>query len=190
MININFINKTKNCDAPILYQMSKVLLYGKKGKCLSLGPGAGNAEIDLIEKGWCVDAVDIEPHSYVVMLEKIKSKKLKFIHSTFAEVKLTKKYNLIIAINSIPFMKKNNIVDLFCKLKAHSNKGCIYVMTFFGKKHSFVKPGKEKSPFSMSINEVSKLFKTYKIKILLIEENYKNRPDGVLFNVINVIGNI
>jgi len=168
--------------------MSKVLLYGKKGRCLSLGSGAGNAEIDLIKKKWSVDAVDIEKYSHVVMLEKTKSKKLKFIHSSFDELKLTKKYNLIMAINSIPFMKKKNIPELFIKFRRHSHKKCIYIMTFFGKKHSFIKPINKKSPFGMSVSGVSKLFETYKIKILFIEENYHNRPDGVLFNVINVIG--
>lgn len=185
---IKFINQTKDNPPPLLYQMTKVLLYGKKGVCLSLGPGAGTAELDLIEKGWYVDAVDIEIHSHAVMLEKTKSKKLKFIHSRFNKLKLTKKYNLIIAINSIPFMKKTDIPDLFHKLKTHSSKKCIYIMTFFGKKHTFVKLAKTKRIFGMSVTEVSKLCKTHKIKILLIEEKKHIRPDGVLFNVINVIG--
>jgi cyclopropane fatty-acyl-phospholipid synthase-like methyltransferase len=184
-----FIENTKNKPPPMLYIMTKVLLYKKKGNCLSLGSGAGVAEIELLTQGWKVTAVDKLLQSYNTMKElapKKNIKKLKFIESTFEEMELPRmKYDYIIAINSIPFMNKSNLGNLFKSITNKSNIGCIYTMTFFGKTHTFVTNG---SCFGMTVAEVNKLLKKYKIELLYIEQKNINRIDDVLFDVINVIG--
>ena len=181
----SFIDRTKIFEPPILYRMTKVLIYNKKGNCLSLGPGAGNAELELLKLGWHVTAVDKEIYSYETMREQTKSKKLEFINIDFNDLKLTKKYDYVIAINSIPFMDKKNIDDLFEKIFTHSKKECTITMTFFGTNHTFVKHG---GCFGMTTTEVKKLFKKYKINIKLLGQTATKRPDGVNFDVINVIG--
>jgi cyclopropane fatty-acyl-phospholipid synthase-like methyltransferase len=163
--------------------MTKVLLYGKKGSCLSLGTGAGVAELDLITKNWNVTAVDRDIHSYNVMRESTKSKKLTFIHTSFEELKLEGRYDYVIAINSLPFMDKKHLPDLFNNLIKHSNKKCVYSMTFFGKNHTFVK----KSCFGMTIASIKKLLKTYKLTLLYIDQKNLTRLGDVIFDVISVI---
>jgi cyclopropane fatty-acyl-phospholipid synthase-like methyltransferase len=183
MANIEFINKSRNWRPPELYTMTKVLLYNKKGSCLSLGPGAGVAELDLINKCWDVTAVDKEIHSYNIMRESTKSKKLTFIHKSFEELKLEDKYDYVIAINSLPFMDKKHLPNLFDDLINHSKKKCVYAMTFFGNNHTFVK----KSCFGMTIASVKKLLKKYKLTLLYIDQKNLHRLDDVIFDVISVI---
>jgi cyclopropane fatty-acyl-phospholipid synthase-like methyltransferase len=186
---LKFIENTKSGSPPLLYIMSKVLLYSKKGNCLSLGPGAGLAEIELINHGWCVVAIDKLKQSYDTMKEllpKKNHKKLKFLVTTFEDINLpSKKYDYVIAINSIPFMHKSKLDNLFKLITDKSNVECIYTMTFFGKNHTFVKKG---SCFSMTIIEVKKLLKHYSVELLFIEQKTIDRKDGVVFDVINVIG--
>jgi SAM-dependent methyltransferase len=188
-MNNNYINKSKNGFIPDIYMMTKVLLVDKKGSCLSLGPGAGLAELDLIKNGWHVTAVDINPYSYKVMRKLTKSKKLEFINVNFAKLTLTKKYDYIIASHSIPFIKKKQFIKLFDNIVVnHSNKKCIYSMTFFQNTHTFVKKGKS---FGITMINIKKLFNKYKIKIILMEQNQINRKeDNIMFNYINVIGQL
>lgn len=97
----------------------------------------------------------------------------------------SKKYDYVIAINSIPFMKKSNLDNLFKSIINKSKIGCIYTITFFGKNHTFVTNG---SCFSMTIVGVKKLLKKYKVEILFMEQKNANRNDDVIFDIINVIG--
>ena len=102
---------------PLFYRMTKILLYGKTGNRY--------AEIQLIKNNWNVTAVDLDKNSYEIMKKKTNIKKLE----------LTKKYDYIIAINSIPYMDKKYLEDLMSNIIKHSNKNCIITITFFTKKN-------------------------------------------------------
>jgi 16S rRNA A1518/A1519 N6-dimethyltransferase RsmA/KsgA/DIM1 with predicted DNA glycosylase/AP lyase activity len=188
---MNFIDSTKNSGTPLLYKMTEVLLYGKSGNCLSLGPGAGNAEIELLENNWNVTAVDKELYSNTVMTQKIKEnkkiniKKFEFINTDFKSLELTKNYDYIIAINSVPFMDKKYLDTLMSNIINHSNKDCIITISFFQKKTTNVI---NKLCFGMTIPSIKKLFKKYDIDIKLIENYITKKDNGYIFDVVGVIG--
>ena len=90
---------------------------------------AGRAEVNLIKYGWRVTAVDSCKYSHKIMNERLDAKdqrKLNFIHGDFAQFTDTKKYNMILAINSLPFIKVH-----ISKILPLLKKNGIIIMTLF-----------------------------------------------------------
>lgn len=119
------------------------------------------------------------------MQNKLSKKELKYLqfnNTSFDNMELDTniKYNYIIAINSIPFMDKTQLNPLFENLTKHSSKNCIYAITFFSNKSTYVK---KKSCFGMTKASILKLCKLYKLEIQLLENTHSMRKDGVVFDI-------
>ena len=109
------------------------------------------------------------------MKKKTNIKKLEFINTDFKLLKLTKKYDYIIAIY---------LDELMSNIIKHSNKNCIITITFFSKKTTYA----NKICFGTSITTIKKLFKKYNIEIKLIDQYSAKDEVNNLFDIIGVIG--
>jgi cyclopropane fatty-acyl-phospholipid synthase-like methyltransferase len=142
---------------------------GKKKTALSIGTGGGVAERMLISNGWHVTCVDISKYSDQVMrnmLTKAEEKRYTFVHSSARALKITKKYDYIIASNSLPFEQKEHVKRIINTLYEHLNKNGVLVLTLFGYNTSLVQYGRV---FGVNEDEARELlpvsppesFKTY-----------------------------
>jgi 2-polyprenyl-3-methyl-5-hydroxy-6-metoxy-1,4-benzoquinol methylase len=179
-----YIDKSAGRRLHELHTISKFHWFNIKGKttCLSVGSGAGNEEIDLINRGWKVTAVDITSHSEEVMRSRLlkgQQNNLEFLLGDIQEVNLRKKYNYILALNVLPFI--GNFVSVIAKLKKLSKKECIYTMTFFGPNHGI------KNTTKTTVTKLKCLFKSMNLIIRFIERVEYDQKNGVHWDAINVI---
>jgi hypothetical protein len=184
---VRFINKTNNKRVlDRRHYMSKLLWVSTKPKdrrALSLGPGAGNEEIDLICNGWVVTGVDIEPYSNEVIIKRIKNKnKFKFQNTSFECMVLAGKYSYVLAYNSLPFSKKKYLHGIINNISSHMNKGAVFVFNLFGSKHTKVI---HKKCYSVTEPYIKKLLSNFNIKY--INRVQFDRPIGDHWDEFNII---
>ena len=177
---------------PELHTISKLLWYNiKDGNCLSLGPGAGSAEINLLNMGWDVTCVDKLKYSKDTMCNtikerKIKNKKIKFIINDFNNFSLNKnkKLNYVMAISSLPFSDKENLYNLFSKIIDNSENKCVFSINFFTNKTTLVK---NKECFGMNKLEINKLCKHFDLQIKYIDLKLKIKKNNDIFEIYDII---
>lgn len=180
-MQVAFIERTKNAPPPYQYYMGKPFWFSQRnGNCLSIGPGAGRAEVNLIKYGWRVTAVDSCKYSHKIMNEQLDVKdqrKLNFIHGDFAQFTDTKKYNMILAINSLPFIKVH-----LSKILPLLKKNGIIIITLFAPDHGFVK---QKKASGITKKEIKNIMKKY--QILFLEHVKYKRKDDMLWSSFDII---
>jgi trans-aconitate methyltransferase len=162
----NYIDGTVGRPLYYLYQdvISNHFNSAKVGRALSLGCGAGNEEVDLLKNGWEVNAIDNHKRSQEILNERAKNLpgKLHFQLGNFAELKMDGHYDLVLALFSLPFGKKDELAKLLERVTEHLKPGSLFAANFFGSTHSFVK---KSIAYSLNINEIAELFSKNNFKI-------------------------
>jgi|GEM_PF-2599632 len=162
----NYIDGTVGRPLYYLYQdvMSNHFNSSKVGRALSLGCGAGNEEIDLLKNGWEVNAIDNHLRSQEIVNERAKNLpgKLHFQLGNFAELEMDGHYDLVLALFSLPFGKKDELARLFERVAEHLKPGSLFAANFFDDTHSFVK---KSMAYSLNLDEIAELFNKNNFKL-------------------------
>lgn len=121
----------------------KFLPYVQKGKVLDLGCGKGQNSFFLAENGFEVEAVDIDS-IYIEDIEKITKKQKLKIDAFLEDIRKyeikPQKYSLILAINSLIFLKKSEFKTILNKIKKDLKpEGIIIISGFTVHDPSFLK---------------------------------------------------
>lgn len=115
------------------YLLEKYYSKVEPGKALDLGCGEGANSVFLARQGFKVEAVDING-DYVEKLKNLSEKEsldLTIRKEDIREFDFNKEYNLILAINSLQFMKKSEREEIVNKIKSFlSPDGLVSVSVF------------------------------------------------------------
>jgi tellurite methyltransferase len=135
----SFVNKTKDRKPVPLVMEALSRIKEPEGKvALDLGCGAGVEVRAIREAGFFVYAVDSEPEA-IKNLDGILSV------ITFSGYMEHFAFNipcdLVVAWNSLPFLKKNDAKKVILRVKESLNPEGLFVFSVFGKKDGFVKQG-------------------------------------------------
>jgi len=140
------LEKTKS-KAPAPFVEEAIKLSGvKRGKALDLGAGAGVNAIALAKAGFTVDAVDNDLDS--IELIKASAKDLPLI-AHLADIKNfpipPETYQIIVARNSLPYLKKGEAEEVLKKIKVGLVSGGFLALAVFGPEDDWAKAGRPMS---------------------------------------------
>jgi tellurite methyltransferase len=113
---------------PLLIRASS--LAPRNGHALDLGAGAGRDTRYLLEQGFEVTAVDVDPRS-VALLSALPKSHLRVVQSSFEDFTFAT-YDLISAQFALPFVPRNRFAEVFTRLKAALPPSGVFVGQFFG----------------------------------------------------------
>jgi len=139
-------------------KLKDVISYCKKrGNALDLGCGLGANSKYLIQQGFFVSCVD----SNQSLLEKLKKdfkknklfKKAGIIHANIENFIPVKKYDLILAISVLHFLKLEIVKNIMIKMKKSLRRGGIIFIRAFSNKDDDFKRLKKKG-LQSGINEI------------------------------------
>jgi tellurite methyltransferase len=113
--------------------MDDILKYKKYGTVLDVGVGEGRNALFLAKKGFNVLGVDISEAGISKFLRLGKKFKVnvKGIVSDITKFKFDKKFDIIISVSTLHFLSRKNIEIVIKKIKKHTNKGGINLITVF-----------------------------------------------------------
>ncbi len=103
------------------------------GCALDIGAGYGRNSLYLAEKGWDVDAVDIDK----IAIDKINTAatkgkiNIKAFNVAFSEFHATKSYDAIICLMTLHFMEKPEIDTTIQRIKQHTLPNGIVIISGF-----------------------------------------------------------
>jgi len=184
MDNLNwdkFIKATKN-RKPIGFLIEAVKrIKSSKRLALDLGCGAGIDAKYLAENGFQVDAVDFNQDSINQTRELCKDLSVAAIQSNIIDYEIkTDNYQLIIAWNTLPFLKKEDAKKVLYNIQKGLTKEGIFVFGFFGIEDDWAKNRFEMSFWT--IKELQSLLSEMKfIKILEIKDKKPSAVGKVKF---------
>lgn len=177
---------------------SKYSRFNKKLKILEIGCGVGANVPFFLSKNCDYTGVDISKNAIKFLKKKYKSKRLNFIHCDYINLKVNKKFDLIIDRGSITSGNSYvNIIRIINKINVDlKNNGKFICIDWYSKKTQSYKILKTKknlvsvkkgplfnvgSVFFINLLEIKQLFKKFKI-IYLTEKlinNYMNKMYSV-----------
>lgn len=131
------------------YLLEKYYSEVEPGKALDLGCGDGANSIFLAKQGFEVESIDIK-EDYVENLKNLSKKEglsLKVKKEDIREFGFDKEYDLILAVNSLQFMKKSEREEVISKIKSSLNSNALVFISVFTKEDvSYKKLSKNHSP--------------------------------------------
>jgi SAM-dependent methyltransferase len=149
------------------------------GVALDIGCGVGVETGYLIGKGWKVDAIDPLPiQKYVLQrIDPSQQAGLNLIQADITDelviAQLQSKYDLIIALGSLPFLNDLSAIrKIIVEMESRLSEDGIFIMSFLGDKHEW--NGIYKA-FFLSIQEITELIKPFKI---IHHETFNQPHDG------------
>lgn len=108
------------------------------GVALDLGCGAGAEAEYLARQGMMVDAIDKSPTMVKAAKERCQGLTVDVIEGDFREFRLRPDYYaLAVAINSLPFLKKDDCAALLRSVQASVRPGGAVVLAVFGPEHAW-----------------------------------------------------
>jgi SAM-dependent methyltransferase len=151
-----FIQETKN-RSPITFLTEAVeKLVEIKGRALDLGCGAGVDAKFLAENNFQVEAVDLNKDSIEQTKKLCKGLPVLVIQKDIADFQIEpQKYSVIIAWNSLPFVKKSGAIKLFGKIQQGIKKGGFFIFGLFGPEDDWAKNHPKMSFWT--VEEIKKL---------------------------------
>lgn len=107
------------------------------GRAVDLGCGVGHAVVWLAEKGWEVEAVDINPEALLIVSERLTDEtrpRVKLSESMLEEVSLAPgAYDLVVAAFSLFFIRSRaDFYRVWAKIGAALKPGGLFLGTFMG----------------------------------------------------------
>jgi 2-polyprenyl-3-methyl-5-hydroxy-6-metoxy-1,4-benzoquinol methylase len=132
------------------YLLENFLEKIPNGKVLDLGCGNGRNSLFLARRGFSVHAIDIDSKIIKNLKQESKKEKLK-INIIKADIRKfpikENTYDLILAINSLIFMKKSELQKIITKIKnGAKNNGVVIISGFTTKDSSYLKLKKRYQP--------------------------------------------
>lgn len=132
------------------YLLNNFLQKIPKGKVLDLGSGDGKNSLFLAKNGFAVHAIDINPKTIENLKRESKKEKLKIniIKDDIRKFSIKEKtYDLILAINSLIFMKKTEFKKTITQIKRGlKNGGLVIISGFTTRDSSYLKLKKRYRP--------------------------------------------
>lgn len=165
-----FIKITKN-RKPTGFLIEAIEKLGPlKGLVLDLGCGVGVDAKYLAEKGFIVEAVDLNKDSVECSQKICGDLPVTVIKKNIINYKISAgKYSLIISWNTLSFLKKSNAIKILINIQKGLIKGGIFVFGFFGPEDDWNKKNSKMSFFK--IEEIKKILSGLEfIKILEVKE--------------------
>jgi SAM-dependent methyltransferase len=141
-----FIEITKNRKPwPLVLEAISYVKSPIGKHALDLGCGGGVDTIALSNAGFIVDAIDSEPTASNIFKNNpdISSDSVKLIIKPMEHFDFSNKnYDFVVAWNSLPFIKKEDAMELIKSVINSLNSGGVFVFSVFGENDGFVKEGK------------------------------------------------
>ena len=144
----------------------KALTYIDKGKALELGVGNGRNTLFLLANSFEVTGVDMSREGIKILKERAGGNpNLNFIVSDVLEFETTQKFNLVLAIGLLHFLKKDKIDSLIRKMKKWTATGGFNVIAT-----RMVQNFRQDLPHIFSPNELKNYYKDSNWEIEEYEE--------------------
>lgn len=136
-MNISFDKKYKKNDFYLGSKPSKIIIdilnYKSAGDVLDLGVGEGRNAIFLAKKGFKIDGIDKSKEGIKKFINLTK-KEMVSIHAIaglIEDFNYKKDYDIIISTATLHFLEKENILNVIKKMKEHTKKDGLNVITVF-----------------------------------------------------------
>ncbi|MEX2369233.1 MAG: class I SAM-dependent methyltransferase [Candidatus Paceibacterota bacterium] len=146
----------------------------QRNKTLDIGAGSLRDSLFLKSKGFReVTAIDKE-------IPEASAEEINFIHGKIEEFDLPQEeYDLVVAINSLPFLSNDDFKNIFPKISNCLNDGGVLCFTLFGDKDGWNSASKkEKMNFHTKDNVLDMLEGFSDIKIFIEEEREGKTVNG------------
>ncbi len=115
--------------SPLL--VSGVKLVANRDSALDLGCGAGRDTRYLLEQGFSVTAVDVEPQTESLIKALLNQDKVQYVNSSFSDFEFGK-YDVVNAQWSLPFTPPETFDEVSTKVKSSINPGGVFTGQLFG----------------------------------------------------------
>ena len=173
-------NKTKREDwgeyrektqlKPPTRPLVKLLEHIVPGKAIDLGPGAGIDTMYLLENGWDVLGIDIDPNTENDIRGLIKSssnqnldEKFSFMNQDFENLELEKDaYDLVIGFNSLFFCRPESFEKIFKQITNSIKSGGYLLVNLLGKNDDWNRQEDNRKTF-LSREEILELLADFEI---------------------------
>ena len=144
---------------------------------IDLGAGAGNEVHKLLQESYSVLAIDASNEATTMLNQRfassVQKKQLEISNIKLEDIHSLPNANIILAINSIPFMDKKLFPKLWDQINHSLPKGGIFLGTFFGTKHHLKRGDTSPIIFRVHDKQIKKLLKNFEI-VYFVEEIKKN----------------
>ncbi len=156
-------------------EVRKILRYKKSGRVLDLGAGEGRNALFLARKGFEVMGVEISPSSlekFSKLAKKLKAK----AQGKVADIKdfhFDGLYDIIISTVTLHFLPKKSFNSVIKKMKEHTSKGGLNLITVF----TVEDPGFKVHPKKMRYFQKTELKDFYKEWELLEYREFLTKPE-------------
>ena len=140
--------------------LEKFLSQAPTGEALDIGAGRGKNSLFLADKGFQVEAIDINKENLDI-IKKISSERkleIRINNSNLKDFKfVSSKYSIILAIQSLNFIKKSEFEIVIEKIKDSSAKnGLLFISVFLVTDPSFEKFQNKNKPIEENTFESKK----------------------------------
>ena len=131
------IDYTKNPLAIISDAAKKILKYKKFGSVLDVGTGTGRNALFLAKKGFDVTALDSVKNKLTTLKKLAKKQRvqLTFRHANIVTFKPSKKYDIVLALVSLHFLKDPQVPKIIERIKKYTKSGGLNVITVHTKRN-------------------------------------------------------
>ncbi len=153
---------SKNPLAIISEEVKRILKYKKSGSVLDLGTGGGRNALYLAKKGFGVTALDSVKNNLVKLKEVAKKQnvKLKLKHADILDFNPKQKYDIVLAISSLHFLKSSRVPNIIKRIKEYTKIGGLNVITVHTKKN--IKKSHHR-PHLFEKNELKDYYKDWEV---------------------------
>jgi len=140
--------------------VKSLLNYKKSGKVLDIGAGEGRNSIFLAKNGFDVTALDISKEAGR-KLKELASKedvKINILIEDIINFEFKEKYNIIISIATLHFLRKKYINKVIERVKENTKKGGLNAISVFTEENP-----NENFPYLFKTNELKELYNGWEI---------------------------
>lgn len=141
--------------------VADLLRYKTEGEVLDLGVGYGQNALYLANKGFAVTGVDNDRaavKSYLDYGRRLNLRNIKGVVEDITKFSFPKKFDIIVSTSTLYLLQKNQINDLIFKIKQHTKKAGLNVLTVFTEQSSLTD-----FPYLFKANELKDYYKGWEI---------------------------